>query len=270
LSSSLLHILNGDSTKALFSKSNIRGDTVVWREVLVQGPLFYSLDTELFWEMRSQFLEKGYGAKLASYRRKVILEFQKIRQFQGDEIVLWFEYDLFCQVNLIALLSYFLRSKKGMTISLVCVGDFPGYSKRVGLGELPHTVYRGLFDNRQKLEKEDLIVADKAWMYFCGKDSKKLKTIQSEKLEYLSDAMLSATKTFRESNHLSPLERHILKVINDNHFDEKELIKYLLENDTEFGFGDRQYEYMIHKLSDYIVILDSKFHFHPKGKDFFN
>jgi len=110
LSKEILHILNGDSTLAKFTKTSIQGQCMVWREVLTQGPLFYSLDSELFWEMRSQFMEKAYGAKLAGYRRKVISEFNKLKKFKGDEIVLWFEYDLFCQVNFMAIMSYLLKS----------------------------------------------------------------------------------------------------------------------------------------------------------------
>lgn len=264
--SSLLHILNGDSSKNLFSKTNINGETAVWREVLVHGPLFYNIDTEIFWEMRSQFIEKAYGAKLASYRRKVLMEFQKIRQFDGDEVILWFEYDLFCQVNMIALLSYFLKRKRRYKISLVCVGNYPGYDKRVGLGEIPYKDYENLFENRSPLTREDLLMADKAWMYYCGMDIGKLRTIKSDKLEYLPAAMRSAIKTFRHDNHLSTIERFILKTINENEFDEKQLIKYLLENDTEYGFGDLQYLYLIENLSDYILILDSKFHFSVKGR----
>ena len=57
-----------------------------------------------------------------------------------DEVVLWFEHDLFDQLNLVQLLPWIrerLPSEK--TVSLVCIGSFPGRPAFKGLGELaPH------------------------------------------------------------------------------------------------------------------------------------
>lgn len=251
---STLHVLNGDSTKIKFDSSGIKGDVMVWREVLVQGPLFYQVDSELFWDMRSQFIEKAFDSKLHEYRKKVILEFQKLNKFVGSEIVLWFEYDVFCQINMIALLSHLLRNKKDTTVSLVCVGDYPGFEKKVGLGQIPTSDYADLFEKRQKLEKVDLVLADRAWMYYCGKEISKFSQIKSKNLSYLSDALKASEDLFRKDQKLSKLEISILKLIAKNQFTRNKLVGHLLTNHPIYGFGDLQYFHMIDGLEKYFSI----------------
>ncbi len=54
---------------------------------------------ELF-ASRAKFLSQNYGGTEQDYYEKVVPEFQKIKSINNDsDINLWFEDDLFCQVN---------------------------------------------------------------------------------------------------------------------------------------------------------------------------
>ena len=54
-----------------------------------------------------------------------------------DEVVLWFEHDLFDQLLLIRHLDWFSRRDLGRTkLSLICIGEFPGFEPFHGLGQL--------------------------------------------------------------------------------------------------------------------------------------
>ena len=54
-----------------------------------------------------------------------------------DELILWFEHDLFDQLNLIQLLTWIReRLPAAKPVSLVCIGSFPGHPRFKGLGEL--------------------------------------------------------------------------------------------------------------------------------------
>ncbi len=54
-----------------------------------------------------------------------------------DEVVLWFEHDLFDQLLLVRHLDWFSRRDLGRTaLSLICVGEFPGFEPFHGLGQL--------------------------------------------------------------------------------------------------------------------------------------
>ena len=239
-----------------FRDAGFSGEYMVWRETLTLGPLFYQIDSELFWEMRSQFMEVAYGARLAEYRRKVIMEFAKLRKFSGDEIVLWYEYDVFCQVNFIALMSYILRNKKDIRISIICVGDHASHNRRVGLGEIETKEYQELYKSRKALVKYDLLVADKAWMLFCGMGTNQFQSIKNDQLPYLSDALEASKVLFKCGKSQSPLEEYISAVMVSSTLKGKDLLRKLLEEDTTLGFGDLQFDYIVKNLQKNLDVSD--------------
>lgn len=262
----ILHILNGDVTLEKFKESAIGGHTMVWRETLSLGPLFYQVDSEIFWEMRSQFIEKAYGSKLSQYKSKVIKEFQKLKKFKGKEIVLWFEYDFFCQINMIALLSYLLRYKKSATISLIEIGDVPGFEKRVGLGEVPTSLYQGFYKDRKVLTREELIIADKAWMIYCSNSWNEIESLNFESFPYLEEGLRNAKKVHYKPNEVSELELAILKILSESDTNKHLLIGRLLKTFPELGLGDLQYEYLIKNLKHLTTQKGESLSLNSKGK----
>ena len=94
------HILNGDALKQYFPKE-LEGEIIIARECLVDGPVYGDSLPELY-HTRAQYLKESYGEPSDSkYEDEVIPEFQKIENISsGANVYLWFEEDLFCQVNL--------------------------------------------------------------------------------------------------------------------------------------------------------------------------
>ena len=76
------------------------------------------------------------------------------------EIVLWFEYDLFCQINMIAVISWLKRYRIGYHISLVSSGKVKGSKKMLGLGELNKEQILHHYNNRIDLTQDDIEYAD--------------------------------------------------------------------------------------------------------------
>ena len=92
----IYHILNGDSLACSFPETKINGEMIVVREGLIDGDL--SGDTlPYFWQSRAKYM----GLAEAEYHNNVVKEFEKIMNApDNSEFNLWFEYDLFCQVNM--------------------------------------------------------------------------------------------------------------------------------------------------------------------------
>ncbi len=111
------HILNGNSLQEQFP-ATIVGTRIVFRECLVDGPV-QSDSPEEFYEIRSKFISENYdGCSAEEYLKKTVPEIERIRQIpQYSEINLWFEDDLFCQVNLWFVVH--LLNKKIYNIHLV-------------------------------------------------------------------------------------------------------------------------------------------------------
>src|SRR5258706_7689280 len=97
----MLHIHNGDSVLMTARRANLPGEQIAFRDTLVMGPI-----AEDDWvESRARFLSEAYGEKLLR-ARNVLLEQERLLDAAAthDEVVLWFEHDLFCLVNFLYLL----------------------------------------------------------------------------------------------------------------------------------------------------------------------
>jgi len=46
----IIHVLNGDSTVQILAKSGIQGDVIVWRELLCEGPVNFTVGSDEFWK----------------------------------------------------------------------------------------------------------------------------------------------------------------------------------------------------------------------------
>lgn len=108
----MLHVLNGDSLASSFPAS-LPGEIAVARECLVDGPVKAHSIEEL-WVIRDKYLSKNYeGAAKEDYFTKVVPEFEKIMTASSEtQVYLWFENDLFCQVNLWFVM-HLLKKHKG-------------------------------------------------------------------------------------------------------------------------------------------------------------
>jgi len=122
----IFNITNGDYLADQLKETSIAGEVIICREALVTGPL-QAENLDDFWKIRSEHLEKDYNASQKSYYSKVVSEFEKMLAIpEGSEVNLWFEDDLFCQVNMWFCLSL-LSNNKGLKIFRI----FPKQRKKI-------------------------------------------------------------------------------------------------------------------------------------------
>lgn len=101
----LYNILNGDALTYSFPDAKIEGEIIVVREGLIDGDLSGDSLRE-FWQSRARYME----ITEAEYNNSVVKEFEKIISAPDDSgFNLWFEYDLFCQVNMWFVVSIIKR-----------------------------------------------------------------------------------------------------------------------------------------------------------------
>ncbi|MCU1244247.1 MAG: hypothetical protein JWN02_157 [Acidobacteria bacterium] len=102
----MIHIHNGDVVATRAERSGIPGTHIPFREALVTGPVALTYDVET----RAQWLASAHGDNLLRVRNELRDQQQTLeaaRTAHGpaeQEIVLWFEHDLFCLANLLYLL----------------------------------------------------------------------------------------------------------------------------------------------------------------------
>ncbi len=105
-SAGTLHVTNGDGALYLLKKAGMPGTHVAWHDALNEGPVPSGLSLEETSALRARYLsERGHGNPI-----KLIHEFERrdaqLRHAdEFDEVVLWFEHDLYDQLQLLQALT---------------------------------------------------------------------------------------------------------------------------------------------------------------------
>ncbi|MEM9650297.1 MAG: DUF1835 domain-containing protein [Bacteroidota bacterium] len=251
---SLLHITNGDSFTSKLQSLHLKGDIITWREMLCEGKTLCSVGSESFWKTRFEFLNKNYKVTKSWFVEKTLKEYRSLcNHKQQDQIVLWFEYDLFCQINMLAVLSWLKMHRRHAEISLVCSGKEDESGKLYGLSELSDERLLELYENRTVLSQDDIEFADYVWQLYCSDNPIRLENLIAHnnfQFEYLSEALRAHLKRFPTiKNGLNALENQILQTaLAEKPKSKKELMAKMLSNQGFYGFGDTQYERIIGSL----------------------
>jgi hypothetical protein len=162
----LLHVANGSSVTNTLGPAGIPGPTSIWADPLHDGPVPGGLDDEALTTLRMQHHAASPAAADPQNDmrrwRQVIAEHDAY-----PELVLWFEHDLFDQLNLIQLLP-FIRAHvpASKPVSLICIGSFPGRPNFHGLGELKPNELASLFPTRQPVTEAQYHLAARTWEAF--------------------------------------------------------------------------------------------------------
>jgi uncharacterized protein DUF1835 len=242
----MLHIHNGDSSASILKESGFPGHHFAFREALVEGPTPRGLSDEEWRDVRSRHLAEAYNVKADDCKKELLEQQHSLAGYAShDEVVLWFEHDLFCQVNLLYLLNWFSERELGpTTLSLICIDEFPGVENFRGLGELDAGQMASLFDTRRRVAGADLELAARAWAAYCSATPSAIETLlgdDTSRLPYLKGAMLLHLARFPSlKNGLGRIENKVLAIIAGGAEKFSALFPRFVEDDPGYGFGDAQ------------------------------
>ncbi len=270
-----VHILNGDSTWHRLQKSGLKGDRIIWRELLCDGPLVKDVGSDKFWMKRYEFFENELKVEKLEYYDKVIKELIVIEDLSKyKNVVLWFEYDLFCQVNLMALCTYLLKYyRKDISYYLICVGREKSKDGWQTLADFSPEEYQELYENKVKLSRNDLLFAKECWNVYVDGNKDDLKSFnfrKSHKFKYFDVAIKQYLNNLEKTNGLDLIAYKVLKIIESSNHDQRAIVKLLLEwqrKETVNGFGDMQYTMRLNNLKDYYIVKNNKYFLNKKGKE---
>jgi len=251
--SSFLHITNGDFTTKILQNLPIEGEIITWREMLCEGKTTTDVGSEDFWKTRFDFLSSSYKITKKTFIDFTLKEYRNLCKQNQDEIILWFDHDLFCQINMIAVVSWLKRYRKGRKITIIQTG--PDENKRaVGFSKLTQKELLKLHENRVILTQDDIEYADYIWQLYCSDSPIRLETVHkfnpSSPFIYLTDAISAHLQRFPSiENGLNSIENTILSTADSTQFkSENELVRKLLNQQGVYGFGDIQYTNKLQEL----------------------
>lgn len=250
---SLLHITNGDHFTEKLKSLKLKGDIITWREMLCEGQTLTSVGSESFWKTRFEFLNKNYKISKSSFINKTLKEYRSLcNHKQQDQIVLWFDHDLFCQINMIAVLSWLKTHRKYAQVSLVCSED-DDTGRLVSLCDLNDEKLLEHFKNKMELTQDDIEYADYVWQLYCSDNPIRLENLSdySEfQFNHLSGAIQAHLHRYPTiKNGLNEMENRILQLaVDQKPSDRKSFLSSILQDQEFLGFGDIQYERAIGRL----------------------
>lgn len=251
----MLHITNGDFVVDLLKNTSLPGEVIAWRDILFEGPI-QNLPLEKFSQVRAQYLaQQGYG-KLGEIQQSFQQRDERfVQSIDDDEVVLWFEYDVYDQWQLVQILNWYeCQHKKPQQLTLICLNSYPEIDKFLGLGQLSSSQLAALFPQRQPITLLQLVLAKEVWIALSNPTPELLTHLLTQDLTYLPYLHNAVRRFLREfpssSNGLNATQEFILEYISQRPMMLKELFEAFIENEGEFflGMGDVSFFSCVKKL----------------------
>ena len=183
--------------------------------MLHEGPVDTSLSLEALSKERAKFIaDQGWG-DFPHVSGDFVDRDRVIRHLDYfDEIVLWFEDDLYDQLQLIQLLDFFGRgAARGKTLSVIVVDGY--------IPPLSATQLKKLDAARPRVTAEQLELGKRAWKAFGSADPREIAKLLDENtspIKHLASAFNRHLEEFPSTvNGLSRSEREALTAIEAGH-----------------------------------------------------
>ncbi|MBI4890818.1 MAG: DUF1835 domain-containing protein [Acidobacteria bacterium] len=226
----LLHITNGDCAGEMLKQLWPAHTVLPWRDALHDGPLLPSLE-ELS-PLRAAFLA-GLGWLTAEAMRESFQRRDAVlaRYGEFEETVLWFEHDLYDQLQLLQLLHWF--STRPARLTLVQAATY--------LGPLQPEELAGFFPLRKAVSAAQLELGSHAWLAVCSEDPRALEPFLEPQAElpFLVAALLRYCEDYPWlEDGLTRTERTIAALRAQGLSGRGELFRAFSEQEAPLWMGD--------------------------------
>jgi hypothetical protein len=237
----MLHVTNGDSSVNAIGEAVRSNEVLPWRDVLHEGPTPAGLRLEQMSDVRARFLaECGWG-KYKDVRRE--MGGRDTALLTAPRITLWFEHDLYDQLQLIQILS--ALTTRHPEVSLICTDQY--------LGPMNAAQMAQLWKLRQPVSPAQLALGHRAWVAYCSPDRAAIETLLTEDLSalpFLAAALRRHLEDFpSEKNGLSLTDRYILEAVTEGAETFKQIFNAYQKKDEPRFMGDSILERRLQKLT---------------------
>ncbi|MBP1995432.1 sigma-70 family RNA polymerase sigma factor [Paenibacillus eucommiae] len=251
----MLHIVNGDSVAEKLRQGIVHGDILVWRELYPHGPVSLNPAEWNNRAARAQYLEQTLGVPQAEFIQGSEAQEKSLANFHKyEEIVLWFEHDLFDQTMLCYLLHWFSgQSLLTTKLSLLCIGEYPGIELFRGLGQLSLDQMETLSGTWKTIGAKELELGKVFWQTYTSPDPSLLQQLLSRDtsaLPFAHDAFQMHLSRFPSTfNGLGIVEQTTLEMIHAGVSSPFELFQDVGNKLNALGMGDLEYWHILMQMS---------------------
>ena len=177
----MLHITNGDMAVGVLRAAELPGASLPWRDVLHEGPVPAGLSLDKLSRLRVEFIVSCGWGKLEEVSRQFITRDAALEaSLSEDEVVLWFESDLYDQLQLCQVLAWYSdQGSRPQKMSMIGVdkdadGNFRGLSQHKPEG------IKALYESRAPIGDAVIALAARAWDAFRAPEPVALNTLRGK------------------------------------------------------------------------------------------
>jgi hypothetical protein len=252
-----LHVTNGDSTAESLRATGIPGDVVVWIDALHDGPVPDVPRDELRRARASFLAGSGWGSAdqiAADFERRDGAVQRALAE--GSPVVLWFEHDLYDQLQLLEALSLVDRPAG---VDLIVIGAFPGHPRFRGLGELSAGELATLWPAREPLTPAVLQLAHRAWAAVRAPGPGALRALLRDDtgaMPFLAPALRRLLEELPDAAGLSLSERLILEALDDGPLTPAQVFEATQDREAAPFAGDTWVWKVVADLEGLVTALD--------------
>ncbi|HTZ54845.1 MAG TPA: hypothetical protein VMB20_07250 [Candidatus Acidoferrum sp.] len=206
-----LHVTNGDAVVYLFKKAGVVGTHLPWRDALHEGPVPAGATLEELSRVRAEYLaSRGFGKPIKLLHDFAARDATFRRAAEFAEVILWFEHDLYDQLQLLQILAELdaMRLEPGK-VSLVQSDAY--------LGSMTADELIALFPRRRTVTAATCESAKSAWDALRADDPSALLAHaqrDAQGLPFLRAALRRLCQEFPWSGDgLSRSQRHALQAV---------------------------------------------------------
>jgi hypothetical protein len=233
----------------MIHQAGIPGSLSIWADPLHEGPVPGQLSDEELLDVRARYLASGQDSD--GDPAGTIDELRNWREViddhgSYDELVLWYEHDLFDQLNLVQLLSRIGRTHPVPgKVSLISVGSFPGHPRFMGLGELTPGELGSLFPTRRPLSEAQYDLAARAWEAYRAPDPLPLEALMGtdmSALPFLAAALRRHLEDYPWTRDgLTRTERRLMTLADAGPIDIWTSFPQMHRDETAFYIADQSF-----------------------------
>jgi hypothetical protein len=241
----VLHVTNGDCAAGGLRQAGLPGTVVISADVLHEGPA--PTVTEGEWHrVRADYLaSRGNGSAEQIRSELARWDASVDAGANEDEVVLWFEHDLFDQLLLIRLLDRIADWPRRPRVTMISTDRY--------LGTLSPAELAALFSTRTDISDEQLKLARAAWGAFRSSDPTDLEAVlalDTGSLPFLAAALWRHLEEFpSQQEGLSRTERDILAILMRGPRSPRDLFPAQQVFEDRIFMGDSSFAWILRQLA---------------------
>lgn len=252
----IAHLCSGDATADGLALADLPGDIRVWADSLDLGPLLPVGRAEFRAERARYAVAAGWmpsieaaGARLSAWDDNLA-----VCDAPGvEEVVLWFEHDLFDQLALCRVLSLTsLVESRTAQLTMVSIDRHPEVPLFLGLGQLSPEQLAGLWPRRTPLSREAVEEAVATWVALTAPDPRALPLLMKRvrALPFLAGAIERHLEELPDlASGLGRSERQALASVGRGATDVAVVLRELHAIDPRYPLTDVGARAVMHQLA---------------------